>query len=156
MSHKQSNVFGNRGSYHCDLKPANILVGASNYLVVDLGLAKYLNQPGITVTGMVMGTYGYMAPEQLKGRRYLTSSADVFALGIIAYEAVVGFHPFLGRQQFIGLRVPEDPRLTIPDINERLRDLLAKMLAFDPVRRPTADQVLKTVEYILLDISRRN
>lgn len=139
---------------HCDLKPANILVGVNNYKVVDLGLAKYLHQPGITQTGVIMGTSGYMAPEQMKGRRHLTTRVDLFALGIIAYQAITGAHPFNGIQRLIGRNLPADPAAAVPNINNKLSNLLGRLLSFDPMGRPaTARDVLKDLSEIRSDLT---
>lgn len=80
---------------HCDIKPANIMCSESGeFQLIDLGLAKHLDAQTITMAGMIMGTLGYMAPEQLRGRKNFTLRVDLFALGIVVYEALAGVHPF--------------------------------------------------------------
>jgi predicted Ser/Thr protein kinase len=89
------------GIVHRDLKPENVLVAPDGRIkVVDFGIARHLNPPPgtpgtLTVTGMALGTLGYMAPEQLRGEE-VDARADVFAFGIIAYELATGQHPFGG------------------------------------------------------------
>jgi len=90
------------GLVHRDLKPSNILVEESSGLglvpyVVDFGIAREEAAPGFTVSGQVLGTPGYMAPEQASGAVLsLDRRADIFSLGVILYELVSGSHPFKG------------------------------------------------------------
>jgi len=90
-----------QGIIHRDLKPENVLVSNDGRVkVVDFGLARSLS-PGagsnrsLTVTGALLGTPGYMAPEQLRGAP-LDARTDVFAFGVMAYECATGVHPFGG------------------------------------------------------------
>lgn len=87
-----------RGLLHRDLKPANILLDTEGEPhVSDFGLAKPVENAGHTATGAVLGTPGYMAPEQAAGKvGELTTVVDVFALGAILYHALVGKAPFGG------------------------------------------------------------
>ncbi|MCU0294321.1 MAG: protein kinase, partial [Thermoanaerobaculaceae bacterium] len=90
------------GLVHRDLKPSNILVEESpehglRPFVVDFGIAREEAAPGPTVSGQVVGTPGYMAPEQASGAaRTLDRRADIFSLGVILYELVGSGHPFGG------------------------------------------------------------
>ncbi len=87
-----------RGLIHRDLKPANILLDAQGEpLITDFGLAKEIGNEGLTMTGAVLGTPGYMAPEQAAGKvNELTTAVDVFALGAILYHLITGRPPFEG------------------------------------------------------------
>jgi tetratricopeptide (TPR) repeat protein/predicted Ser/Thr protein kinase len=87
------------GLIHRDLKPANIMVaddadGPARPYVLDFGLARYHDAPGMTQTGQILGTPSYMAPEQARGERLVDRRADVWALGAILYEALTGQRPF--------------------------------------------------------------
>ena len=82
---------------HGDLKPENLFLSESGPKLVDFGSAKIHGFPRLTATGEVTGTPVYMAPEVLMGGRELTASADLYALGVMLYEAVSGRPPFSQR-----------------------------------------------------------
>lgn len=90
-----------RGIVHRDLKPENVLVDSEGQIkIVDFGIARSVTHApglnaGLTRTGAVLGTPGYMAPEQLRGAT-VDARADVFAFGVMAYELATGVHPFGG------------------------------------------------------------
>jgi serine/threonine protein kinase len=89
-----------RGVLHRDLKPANVLFGADGTpKITDFGVAKQLGaeSTGMTLTGMVVGTPTYMAPEQLQGMPNLGPATDIFSLGVILYELLGGRPPFRGK-----------------------------------------------------------
>src|ERR1700689_2147187 len=82
------------GVVHRDLKPQNIMLDAKDRVyVMDFGIAHSLETPGMTQTGALMGTPEYMSPEQAKGMK-VDARSDLFALGIIFYEALTGISPF--------------------------------------------------------------
>jgi serine/threonine protein kinase len=85
-----------RGVIHRDLKPSNILIGEGNRaLVCDFGLARRLrDRVRLTITGQLLGTLPYMAPEQARGERHLTVAVDIWAIGAILYELLTGHAPF--------------------------------------------------------------
>jgi serine/threonine protein kinase/tetratricopeptide (TPR) repeat protein len=82
------------GVVHRDLKPQNVMVDKdARVYVMDFGIARSLETPGMTQTGALMGTPEYMSPEQAKGEK-VDARSDLFALGIIFYEMLTGISPF--------------------------------------------------------------
>ncbi|MBI4542172.1 MAG: serine/threonine-protein kinase [Gemmatimonadetes bacterium] len=105
---------------HRDIKPENILLHDGQALVADFGIALAVSTAGggtrMTETGMSLGTPHYMSPEQAMGEREVTAKSDVYALGCVLYEMLVGEPPFTGptAQAIIARVVTEEPRsLTI-------------------------------------------
>jgi serine/threonine-protein kinase len=107
------------GVIHRDIKPENILLHDKQALVADFGIALALSNAGstrMTETGMSLGTPHYMSPEQAMGERDITAASDVYALGAITYEMLVGEPPFTGptAQAIVARVVTEQPRPLIP------------------------------------------
>src|SRR5512146_3054105 len=102
------------GVIHRDIKPENILLHDGSALVADFGIALAASSAGtrMTETGMSLGTPHYMSPEQAMGEREITARSDVYALGCIAYEMLVGEPPFNGptAQAIIARVMTEEPR----------------------------------------------
>ncbi len=139
-----------RGLVHRDLKPANVLLrgepgSALDRLhpkVCDFGLVKHLDAgQGRTVSGEVLGTPSYMAPEQACGRSHLADRrTDVWALGAILYECLTGRPPFLGETTYdtlaqVGELDPVRPRLLNPAVNASLEYICLKCLEKKPEYR---------------------
>ena len=139
-----------RGILHLDLKPANILLGGRGEpLVSDFGLARRVEgDSGLTLSGVVLGTPGYMAPELASGRRgEVTTAADVYALGAILYELLAGRPPFRAETVSETLRrvledEPPRPRLVNPRADRELETIAMKCLDRDPGRRYASAEAL--------------
>ncbi|MFJ7061652.1 protein kinase domain-containing protein [Streptomyces griseobrunneus] len=139
------------GLVHRDLKPSNVLITADGPRVIDFGIARAIGDHGLTGAGDVIGTPGFIAPEQITGaivtgaprtRGAVTGAADVFALGAVLVFAATGRSPFGSATGAVLLyrAVHEDPDLTgVPD---EVRELAAACLEKDPGRRPTVARVL--------------
>ena len=104
---------------HRDIKPENILLHDGQALVADFGIALAVSAAGgtrMTETGMSLGTPHYMSPEQAMGEREITARSDVYALGCVSYEMLVGEPPFTGptAQAIVAKVVTEAPRPLVP------------------------------------------
>jgi serine/threonine-protein kinase len=129
-----------RGIVHRDIKPGNIMVDDDGGVVVtDFGIAKAAESDGLTATGSTIGTPAYMSPEQCSGQ-VLTTAADQYSLGAVAYELLTGKVPFAS-DSAIGLMyhhvhtAPEPIQTHRPDIPEGMAAAIMRMLAKDPVER---------------------
>lgn len=122
-----------RGVVHRDIKPENVLVDDAGHVkVADFGLAGFLGGsrgPQLTGTAVGMGTAHYMAPEQRRDARAVDGRADLYALGVMAYELLVGELP-VGRFPL--------PSAVVPGVDSRVDALVERCLAPDPAGRPAS------------------
>ena len=87
----------NHGIIHRDLKPGNVFVTKSGELKLgDFGIARDTHMQDLTEAGLTVGTYSYMAPELVRGERAISGQVDLYALGCLLYELLVGNPPFQG------------------------------------------------------------
>ncbi|MFF4347455.1 protein kinase [Streptomyces sp. NPDC001530] len=135
------------GLIHRDLKPSNVLVTIDGPRVIDFGIARALEtvtDGGLTRTGALVGSPGFMAPEQVRGDR-ITPACDVFCLGSVLAYAATGALPFgstnSGVHAMMFRIAQEDPDLE--GLPEGLADLVRDCLRKDPAARPTLDQILE-------------
>ena len=125
------------GIVHRDLKPANVMLHDGAPRIVDFGIAKLLGDNAALVTSRRIGTLGYMAPEQLVGGR-IAPSVDVWALGIMLFEAVTGRLPFDGFTESYSPQLVETaPRVrSMAPVSPAYDALVAACLDADPTKRP--------------------
>ena len=147
------------GVVHRDLKPGNVLIdddesGGVRAAISDFGVARSLAGFGLTVPGTVVGTLGYLSPEQARGEA-VDGRSDLYALGILLYEMLTGELPFAAatEAEMLAQRLTGSPRnlrwpgVTVPP---RLRDLVQRLLARDPARRPqSAAEVVQELDRCL-------
>ncbi|WP_231444110.1 protein kinase domain-containing protein [Brevibacterium zhoupengii] len=127
------------GVIHRDIKPGNILMTPDfRVKITDFGIARVTDQAPLTKTGQVMGTAQYLAPEQATGKGS-GSGSDLYALGIIAYEALAGQRPFTGDSQVaIAIAQVNQQHPPLPDtVSEPLRRFVDCLLEKKPERRPS-------------------
>ncbi|WP_081681189.1 serine/threonine-protein kinase [Cellulomonas sp. URHD0024] len=132
------------GVVHRDVKPGNILLGRGGRVkITDFGVSLARNQVTMTATGMVMGTAQYLSPEQAVGHP-ATPLSDLYSLGIIAYEALVGHRPFTGPTAVdIAVAHVNNPVPALPaSVDKPLVDLVMKLLSKEPARRPQSGEEL--------------
>jgi tetratricopeptide (TPR) repeat protein len=130
-----------RGVVHRDLKPDNVLVGDDGRVVVtDFGIARAVDPGSRTLThGLPVGTPAYMAPEQVEALPDIDVRADLYALGVVLFEALTGRLPFVGpalEQAALRLaHAPPDPRSLRPELDARLSAVVLRLLERDRGRR---------------------
>jgi tetratricopeptide (TPR) repeat protein len=132
-----------RGVIHRDVKPENVMLGEDYVLLADFGVAKAIEpagDPGLTIAGGLVGTPAYMAPEQVGAEPTLDHRADLYALGVVAYELFVGEPPFTGLELGPLLvahatREPVPLAARRPDIPAALAEVVARCLRKEPGER---------------------
>lgn len=145
---------------HRDIKPANILVRPDGKVkLTDFGVSLAGGQANLTAAGMVMGTAQYLPPEQALGKQ-ATPVGDLYALGVIAFEALAGHRPYTGESQVdiafahVNQDIPELPE----HVPAPLAALVTQLMAKDPERRPAtgaalARELTNVAEQLKLDTS---
>lgn len=132
------------GIVHRDVKPSNVLLGDDGRVrLLDFGIARTELPLDLTGSGTAIGTLPYMAPEQLTGSNP-SSSADVFALGVVLYEMLSGVRPFNGLSPVEQLEQQRTPPAPL-DAPEPLTALVAAMINPIPAERPSAEQAGRTL-----------
>src|SRR6266581_7336018 len=139
---------------HRDVKPENILLGTGHAVVTDFGIARAITAAGgerLTETGITVGTPEYMSPEQTAGEAELDGRSDIYSLGCVLYEMLVGKPPFAGKEGFVKrftepAPAPSSLRKDVPDW---LDAVVGKALARNPEQR------YSRAEELVRDLSRQ-
>jgi serine/threonine protein kinase/curved DNA-binding protein CbpA len=142
-----------KGVVHRDIKPANIMVETSNrdVKVTDFGIAKSDTFTELTAAGSVLGTPNYMSPEQARGESSIDYRADLFSLGCVLYECLIGKRAFAGKNVMTTLMsiMNEGPRQFDPEalgLHPGVGDVLKRGLAKDPDERySTAGELVEAL-----------
>lgn len=143
------------GIIHRDIKPHNILISKDGrqVKVADFGIAKAVSSSTMTNMGSVIGSVHYISPEQAKGK-HLTSNADLYSLGIVLYEMIIGRVPFSGDSPIsIALKhineyiaFTEEDKINIPN---SVRTIISKMTQKEPANRyQTAEELIEDIEFV--------
>ena len=132
----------NFGIIHRDLKPSNLFFDSESRLYLgDFGIALDTHDADITADGITVGTYAYMAPEQICAEDSITGKADLYSLGCVMVEMLTGQPPFVGAN-FAQIwdqhlhHQPQGLRTSGVDCPEWLEELIMELLAKDPLQRP--------------------
>jgi tetratricopeptide (TPR) repeat protein len=152
-----------RGIVHRDIKPSNVVLERGDHRrpkLLDFGVARVQGDAGgeLTGSGLVVGTAGYLSPEQATGKKDIDARADVFALGCLLFKCVTGRVPFRSDDPLgalLKLTLEDAPRLrdVVPTTPRELDDLVARMLARDRDDRPRdAAQVASLLSQIPVDL----
>jgi eukaryotic-like serine/threonine-protein kinase len=134
------------GVVHRDLKPANVLLAEDGPRVIDFGISRGVEASALTHTGLVVGSPGFMSPEQAEGRE-VGPPSDIFSLGAVLAFAATGQGPFgSGSTPALVYRVVHGgPQLDL--MPAEVRSLAERCLAKDPALRPTAADLLAAAAY---------
>lgn len=132
------------GIVHRDIKPANLMIRQDGLVkLTDFGISFAEGQANLTAAGMVMGTAQYLAPEQALGKE-ANAAGDLYALGVIAFEALQGQRPYTGKNQVeIALAHVKQPIPKLPDsVPDELAQIIYSLLAKEPGDRPASGATL--------------
>ncbi len=143
---------------HRDIKPDNVMIAERHAVVMDFGVAKAMSDAkgttGLTSIGISLGTPAYMAPEQAAADPDIDHRADIYSVGVLAYEMLSGRPPFVGTPQSvlsaqIALAPPPLVQLK-PDVPPAIAQIVMKCLEKDPAKRfQTADELLSAIESLV-------
>ncbi|UCF41025.1 MAG: protein kinase [Gemmatimonadota bacterium] len=149
-----------RGVVHRDIKPGNVMLSGRHALVTDFGVAKALAVAAegdqLDTAGVVLGTPAYMAPEQATADPGIDHRADIYAVGVLAYEMLTGRTPFGGgtAQAVLSAQVAKDPDHVLvhrPDLPPELADMVMKCLEKNPADRwQEVDEAVRELDRLVI------
>jgi eukaryotic-like serine/threonine-protein kinase len=133
------------GLVHRDIKPANLLLSTDGQVkITDFGIAHVAGSVPVTRTGIVMGTPAYLAPERVSGAS-ATPAADLYSLGVVAYECLAGAAPFAGKPLEVAVAHRDLPLPPFPHpVPAEVAQLIGEMTTKDPAARPASAQQVAT------------
>jgi eukaryotic-like serine/threonine-protein kinase len=144
-----------QGVVHRDIKPANVILTSRHAMLMDFGVAKAVSEAAgetLTSVGLAVGTPAYMAPEQASAAPTVDHRADLYALGVVAYEMLAGQPPFHGRNatKLLAAHATEHPRPLRefrPVVPPSLADVIMRLLDKHPADRPeSAHELLRLID----------
>jgi len=146
-----------QGLVHRDVKPSNVIVRLEGEpVLMDFGLAKPIQSPeqNLTAAGAMMGTPGYMSPEQVSDARHIGPGMDIYSLGVILYELLTGRRPFEGPTAAVYAQIlhspPDPPSTHCPGLDPQLDAICLTALAKKPEQRfPTARAMVEALSRFL-------
>jgi predicted Ser/Thr protein kinase len=132
------------GVVHRDLKPSNVILTAESPVIIDFGIAGVTEATSLTATGTVLGSAGWMAPEQVLGEPSGPPS-DVFSWGAVVAYAATGRAPFgEGRPEALAYRIVHG-EADLAGIDDDIRALISRSLSREPAERPSIEAILETI-----------
>jgi serine/threonine-protein kinase len=146
------------GWRHGDVKPSNIFIAPDGHAtLLDLGFARRCQKPRGHISQAFAGSVSYAAPETLTPVVWPNERADIYSLGVMLFEALVGQLPFANEipEQLVEAHLRERPpnvRAFIPDVPPQLSRLLFQMLAKQPLRRPNASELVECLTKLEIDL----
>ncbi|WP_030939751.1 MULTISPECIES: protein kinase domain-containing protein [Streptomyces] len=136
-----------KGLVHRDLKPSNILLGPDGPRVIDFGIVRALEATSLTRTGAVVGSVGYVSPEQIRNGGQVGPPSDVFSLGAVIAYAAAGREPFgEGQDSVVLLRILTRD-FDLSGVPEDIRPLVTACLREDPLERPEPAEVVASAGF---------
>jgi len=149
------NAMHKKGWLHGDIKPDNIFVARDGHVtLIDLGFARRFDE-GLDETELA-GSMAYLAPEMFTLAAQPSAACDIYSLGITLFECVTGQVPFTVKgDEELALahlrEIPPNPRTLQPNLSPRLCRLLREMLAKEPLRRPSSDELISRLLDLEID-----
>ena len=139
-------VAHDRGIVHRDIKPGNVLIARDDRAVLtDFGIARLEGTTNLTSTGLLVGSPGYLAPEQAHGHK-ATPATDMWSLGVTLYQAVQGTPPFLRSTPVATLTAIVTEDVPLPTAAGPLRPLLERLLDKEPENRPSVHEAARMLQ----------